>query len=81
MKLVAQEIESKLSICDQLELEIETNLQKSDALRQAILKKAFSGQLVAQAPADEPASTLLERIRVEKQSQTTKKTKSKPRAA
>lgn len=35
-------------------------------LRQAILAKAFSGQLVPQGPNDEPASTLLERIRRER---------------
>jgi type I restriction enzyme S subunit len=83
MKLVAQEIESKLSVCDQLELEIEINLQKSEALRQSILKKAFSGQLVAQAPADEPASALLERIRTEKATSrpTARKLKDKKRAA
>lgn len=58
--------------------EIETNLQKSEALRQAILKKAFSGELVAQDPKDEPASVLLDRIRAEKESQSPqRKTKSK----
>lgn len=40
----------------------------SSALRQSILKQAFSGNLVAQDPADEPASVLLERIKAEKQS-------------
>ena len=37
------------------------------ALRHAILKKALSGQLVAQDPNDEPASVLLERIRAERE--------------
>ena len=35
-----------------------------DRLRQSILKHAFEGRLVSQDPNDEPASLLLERIRV-----------------
>lgn len=38
----------------------------SAALRQSILKAAFSGQLVPQDPHDEPASKLLERIAAER---------------
>jgi type I restriction enzyme S subunit len=52
---------------DGLEFAVETELARSNALRQAILKKAFSGQLVAQDPADEPASVLLERIRAQRE--------------
>jgi len=37
-----------------------------DRLDQAVLAKAFRGELVPQDPADEPASVLLERIRVER---------------
>ncbi|WP_461517781.1 restriction endonuclease subunit S [Porticoccus sp.] len=48
------------------ENEIDIQLEKSETLRQSILKKAFSGQLVPQNPNDEPASELLERIRAEK---------------
>jgi type I restriction enzyme S subunit len=48
-----------------LEAEIETNLAKSEALRQSILKKAFAGELVPQDPSDEPAAELLARIRAE----------------
>lgn len=58
------------------ELEIEKQLLKSETLRQSILKKAFSGQLVPQDPNDEPASELLARIKVEKTvEQAVKKTK------
>jgi type I restriction enzyme S subunit len=41
----------------------ETELARSTALRQSILKQAFSGRLVPQDPSDEPASALLARIR------------------
>jgi type I restriction enzyme S subunit len=48
------------------EREIGGALRQSAALRQAILKKAFTGRLVPQDPADEPASTLLARLRAER---------------
>lgn len=65
---IISQLDSIMSLIDESELEIEINLQKSEALRQSILKKAFSGQLVPQDPADEPASILLERIKAEKES-------------
>lgn len=40
--------------------------RRTAALRQAVLKSAFSGLLVSQQPDDEPASTLLERIAAER---------------
>lgn len=60
---VMAELESKLSEADQLDQTLATALQQADALRQSILKKAFSGQLVKQDKNDEPATALLERIR------------------
>lgn len=75
-------LDANFATIENLEITIEKELQKSEVLRQAILKKAFSGELVAQDPNDEPASILLERIRAEKESQSPqRKTKSKRGAA
>ena len=50
-----------------LEIAIAHGLKQSAAQRKNILQAAFSGQLVPQDPADEPASVLLARIRAERQ--------------
>jgi len=65
-KVLVQELESKLTEVDQLDQTITATLQQAEALRQSILKKAFSGQLVPQDPHDEPAAKLLARIKSEK---------------
>lgn len=49
-----------------LERKINSELQRSQSLRQNILKKAFSGELVTHDTNDEPASVLLDRIKSEK---------------
>lgn len=69
-KQIIKEIESRLSVCDKVEQSIAEALEKAEALRQSILKKAFEGKLLSAAEiarckqeADyEPASTLLARI-------------------
>lgn len=43
---IVQEIESRLSIADKMEESIAQSLVQAEALRQSILKKAFSGELV-----------------------------------
>jgi len=64
--LIVKEIESRLSVCDNIEESIEHGLQQAEALRQSILKRAFEGKLVPQDPNDEPAHVLLERIKSER---------------
>jgi type I restriction enzyme S subunit len=60
---IVNEIESRLSVVYAIESTIKSNLARSNRLRQSILKRAFSGQLVPHDPNDEPASALLERLR------------------
>lgn len=59
-------LEEQLLSITSLEADIDMNLQKAEALRQAILKKAFAGELVPQDPNDEPAAELLARIQAER---------------
>ena len=63
---IASRLEANLTEINRLEGELDDNLKRVDTLRQSILKKAFSGQLVAQDANDEPATLLLERIAAEK---------------
>lgn len=43
---IVQEIESRLSVADKMEESIAQSLLQAEALRQSILKKAFSGKLI-----------------------------------
>ncbi len=71
---IVQEIESRLSVCDNVEQSITESLKKAKALRQSILKKAFEGTLLSAAeiaackaaPDYEPAKVLLKKIKEEK---------------
>lgn len=63
---IVRRLDARLEAADALEAEIDAALTRADALRQSILKKAFSGHLVPQDPKDEPASALLERIKADR---------------
>lgn len=59
---IVSRVDDILSITDHQASVIERQMRGSSSLRQGVLKAAFSGRLVNQDPAYEPASTLLERI-------------------
>ncbi len=71
---IVKAIESRLSVCEQVETQIKDSLEKAEVLRQSILKKAFEGKLLTEAeiaackkePDYEPAAVLLEKIKAEK---------------
>ena len=44
-KAVISEIESRMTICDNIEKTVDIALQQAEAMRQSILKKAFEGEL------------------------------------
>lgn len=44
-RIIVSEVESRLSVCDQIEQTVDAALQQAEALRQSILKKAFEGGL------------------------------------
>lgn len=65
---ICELLESATTTVDEQVRTIDDALQKAEVLRQSILKKAFAGELVPQDSADEPASALLARIRLSRQS-------------
>ncbi len=66
-------LDSRFGAAEAMEGEIDANLARAEALRQSILKRAFSGKLVPQDPDDEPAQVLLDRIRAHRERDSTTK--------
>ncbi len=76
---IVKEIETRLSICDNILVNIDEGLEKAEVLRQSILKKAFEGRLLNEAeleacrrePDWEPAEKFLTRIKNKKNEEVT----------
>lgn len=74
---IVSEIDARLSVCDSIINNIAEGLEKAEALRQSILKKAFRGSLLSKEelnacrkePDWEPADKLLERIKKQRNEQ------------
>lgn len=72
-KQVVMEIEARLSVCDNIQTNIDNGLNTASALRQSILKRAFEGKLLSEEelgicknnPDWKPADKLLEKIKNE----------------
>ena len=82
-RAIVSTIESRFAVCDKLSRDIDEALEKSQAMRQSILKKAFDGGLLSKAelrecreqPDWEPAAKLLQRIKANKPSKPAKRKK------
>lgn len=63
---IVRRVEQLFAFADQLEAKVASAKTRIDHLTQSVLAKAFRGELVPQDPNDEPASTLLERIKAQR---------------
>ena len=69
-----------MSVLAELEREVAHDLVRCACLREGVLKWAFEGKLVDQELSDEPATALLDRIKVERElSATSAKTRKRGR--
>jgi type I restriction enzyme, S subunit len=64
---IVEAVEDQFSVIDHLEADLAAKLVNAQALRQSILRHAFSGKLVPQNSSDEPASELVRRIAAERE--------------
>ena len=73
--VIASEVDRHLSLINQTSRTLTFGIERASRVRQSILKRAFEGRLVPQDPNDEPASLLLERIRVSREAERPKKSR------
>ncbi|AEI49708.1 type I restriction-modification system subunit S [Runella slithyformis] len=62
---IVKRVDALFAQADALEAQYESLKAKIEKLPQALLAKAFRGELVPQDPTDEPASVLLQKIKAE----------------
>lgn len=74
-RCIVTRIDALLAQADTIEAGVAAVRRRAEKLEQSILARAFRGELVPQDPNDEPASTLLDRIRAERDKGVTAKTK------
>lgn len=60
---IVAEVERRFTVLDALSQTLTAELKRAERLRQSLLHRAFTGRLVPQDPADEPAAALLARLR------------------
>jgi type I restriction enzyme, S subunit len=70
---IVTEVERRLTVIEDIDSTLSASLKRAERMRRAILRRAFTGQLVPQDPGDEPAEALLERIREERAVTTAKR--------
>ncbi|WP_051542847.1 restriction endonuclease subunit S [Thiothrix lacustris] len=70
---IVRRVESLFALADSVEKQYKAAKQRLDRLTQAVLAKAFRGELVPQDPDDEPAAELLKRIQAQRTQQQTGK--------
>lgn len=63
---IIRQVEKLFAFADRIEMHYQTATLILSDLTPALLAKAFRGELVPQDPNDEPASALMERIRIER---------------
>lgn len=63
---IVRRVEELFALADRIEARFRKAKAQVDKLTESILTKAFRGELIPQDPNDEPASELLNRIKVQK---------------